>query len=64
MFEKVKDSDADVVILAGLTEQNGGQLIKDKVAALGTNERASRCSPSTGSPSSPQSTTRARPRQG
>jgi branched-chain amino acid transport system substrate-binding protein len=28
----------DAVVLAGLTEQNGGQLIKDKVAALGAND--------------------------
>lgn len=38
IFQKVADSDADAVVLAGLTEQNGGQLIKDKVAALGSNE--------------------------
>ncbi len=38
VFQKVNDSNADAVILAGLTEQNGGQLIKDKVAALGSNQ--------------------------
>jgi branched-chain amino acid transport system substrate-binding protein len=37
LFGKVKRSGADGVILAGLIEQNGAQLIKDKVEVLGSN---------------------------
>ena len=37
LFGKVKRSSADSVVLAGLIEQNGAQLIKDKVEALGSN---------------------------
>lgn len=39
LFDQVGKSGADGVVLAGLTEQNGGQLIEDKVAALGDNEK-------------------------
>ncbi|MDX6616714.1 MAG: branched-chain amino acid transport system substrate-binding protein [Solirubrobacterales bacterium] len=38
LMKKVKASGADAVVLAGLLEQNGAQLIKDKVAALGPNQ--------------------------
>lgn len=37
LMKQVGDSGADAVLLAGLTEQNGGQLIKDKVSVLGPN---------------------------
>ena len=37
LFAKVKRSGADGVVLAGLIEQNGAQLIKDKLAVLGSN---------------------------
>jgi branched-chain amino acid transport system substrate-binding protein len=38
LMAKVKKSGADGLVLAGLLEQNGAQLIKDKVAALGPNQ--------------------------
>jgi branched-chain amino acid transport system substrate-binding protein len=38
LFKTVKGSPADGVVLAGLTEENGAQVINDKVAALGSNE--------------------------
>jgi branched-chain amino acid transport system substrate-binding protein len=38
LFGKVKRSGADGVVLAGLTGQNGGQVIKDKVAVVGSND--------------------------
>jgi branched-chain amino acid transport system substrate-binding protein len=37
LMTQAADADVDAVLLAGLTEQNGGQLIKDKVAVLGPN---------------------------
>jgi branched-chain amino acid transport system substrate-binding protein len=37
LMRKVAGSSPDAVLLAGLTEQNGGRLIKDKVAVLGPN---------------------------
>jgi branched-chain amino acid transport system substrate-binding protein len=37
LMQTVKRSGADAVLLAGLLEQNGAQLIKDKVAVLGPN---------------------------
>ena len=39
-MEKVKASGADAVVLAGILEQNGVQLIRDKAAALGPNDGA------------------------
>ena len=36
-MRRVAASGADGLLLAGLTEQNGGRLIKDKVAVLGSN---------------------------
>ncbi len=40
LMAKVARTSPDAVLLAGLTEQNGGRLIKDKVAALGPNSGA------------------------
>ena len=40
LMDKVKASGADSVLLAGLLEQNGAQLIKDKVSVLGPNDGA------------------------
>jgi branched-chain amino acid transport system substrate-binding protein len=37
LMEDVKRSGADGVVLAGLIEQNGGQLIRDKARVLGSN---------------------------
>jgi branched-chain amino acid transport system substrate-binding protein len=37
LMEKVGASEPDAVLLAGLTEENGARLIKDKVAVLGPN---------------------------
>jgi branched-chain amino acid transport system substrate-binding protein len=39
-MRKARASGADAVVLAGLLEQNGAQLIRDKVAALGPNNGA------------------------
>ena len=39
-MDKAKASGADAVLLAGLLEQNGAQLIKDKVSVLGPNDGA------------------------
>lgn len=38
-METIAGDDPDVVILAGLTEQNGGAVIQVKVKDLGPNER-------------------------
>jgi branched-chain amino acid transport system substrate-binding protein len=38
LMKKVQKSDADAVLLAGLLEENGAQIIKDKVAVLGPND--------------------------
>jgi branched-chain amino acid transport system substrate-binding protein len=37
LMQKVKDAGADTVVLAGLLEQNGPQIIRDKVKVLGPN---------------------------
>ncbi|HEX3323793.1 MAG TPA: branched-chain amino acid ABC transporter substrate-binding protein [Solirubrobacterales bacterium] len=37
LMRRVAATSPDAVLLAGLTEQNGGRLIKDKVAAMGAN---------------------------
>jgi branched-chain amino acid transport system substrate-binding protein len=37
LMEKVGVTEPDAVLLAGLTEENGARLIKDKVAVLGSN---------------------------
>ena len=38
LFQAVKASGADLVYLGGIYDNNGGQLIKDKVAVLGAND--------------------------
>ncbi len=38
LMQKVKASGADAVLLAGLLEQNGAQIIQDKVSVLGPND--------------------------
>jgi branched-chain amino acid transport system substrate-binding protein len=40
LMKKVQASGADAVLLAGLLEQNGAQIIKDKVSVLGPNDGA------------------------
>jgi branched-chain amino acid transport system substrate-binding protein len=40
LMNKAKASGADAVLLAGLLEENGAQLIKDKVSVLGPNDGA------------------------
>ncbi|MBN9621545.1 MAG: branched-chain amino acid ABC transporter substrate-binding protein [Actinobacteria bacterium] len=40
LMEKVAKAEPEAVLLAGLTEENGAQLIKDKVAVLGSNSGA------------------------
>ena len=40
LFQAVKASGADLVYLGGIYDNNGGQLIKDKVAVLGDNDGA------------------------
>jgi len=37
LFQKIKETGAESVFLGGLIDENGGQLIKDKVAVLGPN---------------------------
>jgi branched-chain amino acid transport system substrate-binding protein len=39
LFDRVRASGADGVVLAGLTEENTARVIRDKVAALGPNAR-------------------------
>ena len=38
LFSQIASAGADAIVLAGLTEQNGGLLIDDKVSVLGDNE--------------------------
>jgi branched-chain amino acid transport system substrate-binding protein len=38
LFQAVKASGADLVYLGGIYDQNGGQVVKDKVAVLGPND--------------------------
>jgi branched-chain amino acid transport system substrate-binding protein len=40
LFNKIKGTDADAVFLGGLIDENGAQVIKDKVAVLGPNDGA------------------------
>ncbi len=40
VMDKIKQTGADAVFLGGLTDENGAQLIKDKVAVLGPNTGA------------------------
>jgi branched-chain amino acid transport system substrate-binding protein len=39
LFQSVKASGADMVYLGGIIDNNGGQLVKDKVAVLGDNDK-------------------------
>ena len=39
LFQAVKASGADLVFLGGIYDNNGGQLVKDKVAVLGDNDK-------------------------
>jgi branched-chain amino acid transport system substrate-binding protein len=39
LFKKIQGSGADAVFLGGLIDENGAQVIKDKVAVLGDNEK-------------------------
>jgi branched-chain amino acid transport system substrate-binding protein len=38
LFQKIKGLGADCIYIGGIFDNNGGQLIKDKVAVLGSNE--------------------------
>jgi branched-chain amino acid transport system substrate-binding protein len=40
LFDKIKQTGADAVFLGGLIDENGAQVIKDKVAVLGPNDGA------------------------
>jgi len=40
LYDKIKQTGADAVFLGGLIDENGAQLIKDKVAVLGPNDGA------------------------
>ena len=40
LYDKIKSTGADAVFLGGLIDENGAQLIKDKVAVLGPNDGA------------------------
>ena len=40
LFNKIKTTGADAVFLGGLIDENGAQVIKDKVAVLGANDGA------------------------
>jgi branched-chain amino acid transport system substrate-binding protein len=39
LFQKIKATNPDMVYLGGIYDNNGGQLIKDKVAVLGDNQK-------------------------
>ncbi|HEY8301028.1 MAG TPA: branched-chain amino acid ABC transporter substrate-binding protein [Jatrophihabitans sp.] len=39
LFQKIKATNPDMVYFAGIYDNNGGQLIKDKVAVLGDNKK-------------------------
>ena len=41
LFQKIKATNPDAVFLGGLIDENGGQLIKDKVEVLGEQRRRS-----------------------
>jgi branched-chain amino acid transport system substrate-binding protein len=45
LMKTVAKTSPDAVLLAGLTEENGGRLIKDKVAVLGSNTRVKLLAP-------------------
>ena len=39
LFEKIKAKNPDCIYVGGIYDKNGGQLVKDKVAVLGDNEK-------------------------
>jgi len=45
LYQSVKASGADLVFLGGIYDNNGGQLVKDKVAVLGDNSKVKLVSP-------------------
>ena len=45
LMKSVAKTKPDAVLLAGLTEENGGRLIKDKVAVLGSNSKVKLLAP-------------------
>ncbi len=45
LFQAVKASNADCVYLGGIYDNNGGQLVKDKVAVLGDNSKVKMLGP-------------------
>ena len=45
LFQKVKASGADAVYLGGIYDNNGGQLVKDKVTVLGDNTKVKLIAP-------------------
>jgi branched-chain amino acid transport system substrate-binding protein len=45
LFESIKAEDPDCLIMSGIYDQNGGQLVKDKVAILGDNEAVKTIAP-------------------
>ena len=50
LFKKIQGTGADAVFLGGLIDENGAQVIKDKVAVLGPNDGDVKLSRRTGSP--------------
>jgi branched-chain amino acid transport system substrate-binding protein len=45
LFQKVKSANVDMVYLGGIYDNNGGQLVKDKVAVLGDNKKVKLMAP-------------------
>ena len=45
LFQKIKAAGADCVFLGGIYDNNGGQLVKDKVAVLGDNTKVKLIAP-------------------
>jgi branched-chain amino acid transport system substrate-binding protein len=45
LMQSVKASNADLVYLGGIIDNNGGQLVKDKVAVLGDNDKVKLMAP-------------------
>ena len=43
LYKKIQGTGADGIFIGGLIDENGAQLIKDKVAVLGPNDGASSC---------------------
>ncbi len=45
LFQKIKGSNPDCIYFAGIYDNNGGQLLKDKVSVLGDNEKVKLIAP-------------------